>query len=81
MLKLTVILEDSFDEEQNEFLTKTFDLQLEHSLVSMSKWEAEHEKPFLSKDEKTPEEILDYVRAMTLTENVPDDIYDKRGGR
>lgn len=76
MLELKVIIEDSFDEERNEFLSKTFDLRLEHSLLSLSKWEAEYEKPFLSKDEKTPEEILAYVRAMTLTENVPDDVYD-----
>lgn len=50
-------------------------LQLEHSLVSVSKWEARWHKPFLSKQEKTDEEINDYVKCMTLTQNVPGEVY------
>ena len=53
------------------------ELQLEHSLVSLSKWESEFEKPFLGKGEKTPEEVLAYVRCMILTENPPGDFLQK----
>lgn len=50
-------------------------LQLEHSLVSISKWEAKWKKPFLSESPKTEEETLDYVRCMTLTQNVKPETY------
>lgn len=45
-------------------------LKLEHSLVSMSKWEAEHEKPFLAHNEMTESDMIDYIRCMTITQNV-----------
>ena len=61
---------DEFKEEFIPIMTKRQTLQLEHSLVSLSKWEAKWRKPFLSKDQKTPEEFMDYVRCMTLTQNV-----------
>lgn len=65
-----------WDEAKEEFVyLKEFPIQLEHSLLSISKWEAKWKKPFLSKDEKTSEEITDYVRCMTTTPNVPDDVY------
>lgn len=50
-------------------------IRLEHSLVSISKWERRWKKPFLSLKEKTAEEILDYIRVMTITQNVPEDFY------
>lgn len=78
MLKITVVLDEGYDEKQSQFVAlKTFDLELEHSLVSLSKWESEFCKPFLGKEDKTLEETIWYVIAMTMTENVPREIYDK----
>ena len=50
-------------------------LKLEHSLISISKWEAKWKKPFASADKKTYEETIDYIKCMTITPNVSDDIY------
>lgn len=52
-------------------------LLLEHSLISISKWEAKYKKPFLSNNEqKTREESLYYIKCMTLNKNIKDDIYN-----
>ena len=81
MLKIVVpatVIGEQFDERTNEFIpitTKTQTLQLEHSLVSLSKWEAKWRKPFLSKERRTAEESIDYVRCMTLTQNVDPNVY------
>ena len=71
------IPEGSFwDPIKEEFITvKAQKINLEHSLVSLSKWESKWEKPFLSKDNKTNEEILDYIRCMTITPNVDPNVY------
>lgn len=76
MLQIAIPSHEYFDERTNEFITvKGQVLQLEHSLVSISKWEAKWNKPFLSKEKKTVEEFLDYVRCMTLTQNVNPMVY------
>lgn len=78
MLKITVPPTEQWDSGKREFVyTKGQTLQLEHSLVSISKWESKWEKAFLSNttDAKTEEETLDYVRCMTITQNVNPLIY------
>ena len=45
-------------------------------MVSLSKWESKWCKPFLSKQEKTTEETIDYIRCMTLTQNVDPEVYN-----
>ena len=76
MLQITVPATELFDEVSQEFIsTKEQTLKLEHSLVSLSKWESKWNKPFVSKKDKTTEEILDYIRCMTLTQNVDPNVY------
>ena len=77
MLQLVIPLgPEIFDDEKQEFVTPdTKTLQLEHSLVSLSKWESKWCKPFFSKEEKTPEETIDYIKCMTITQNVKDEVY------
>lgn len=76
MLRLIVPEKELYDERTGLFVrTKKQVLQLEHSLVSLSKWESKWHKPFLSKNDKSGEEMLDYIRCMTITQNVPDEVY------
>ena len=75
MLQLNVLLSESYDEKNSSFLMETRTLKLEHSLVSLSKWESKYEKPFLSNETKTSEEILDYIRMMDLEEETPPEIF------
>ena len=76
MLQITVPAGTLWDERIEEFVsTKEQTLQLEHSLVSLSKWESKWHKPFLSDKEKTFEETIDYIRCMTITQNVKPEVY------
>jgi hypothetical protein len=77
MLQITIPAVELWDERKQEFvITKEQTLQLEHSLVSISKWESKWCKPFLSKQEKTNEETLDYIKCMTITQNVDPEVYN-----
>jgi len=78
VLTLPVYGPESYDEKTESFVVPVlFKLELEHSLVSLSKWEAHFEKPFLGPAEKTNEEILWYIKAMVLTPNLPEDFASK----
>lgn len=77
MLRITIPAVEQWDEIKQEFVTrKEQTLSLEHSLVSLSKWESKWCKAFLTKQEKTIEETLDYIKFMTLTQNVDPEVYN-----
>lgn len=77
MLQITIPAIEQWNERQQEFIqTKEQTLQLEHSLVSLSKWESKWNKAFLSKTDKTYEETLDYIKCMTITQNVDPNVYN-----
>ena len=76
MLQITIPARESYDEKNNEFVSiPEQTLKLEHSLVSLSKWESKWCKCFFSKEPKSTEETLDYIRCMTLTQNVKPEVY------
>lgn len=76
MLKVTIPETELFDNKTNEFIiVKSQTLTLEHSLVSISKWESKWHVPFISSKEKTVAQTLDYIRCMTLTQNVDPLVY------
>ena len=76
MLTITIPEQEAWNEITEQFeYTKETKLQLEHSLVSISKWESKWHIPFLGTDNKTNEQMLDYIRCMTITQNVPEETY------
>ena len=78
MLQITIPETELYDEINNTFIiTEETTLQLEHSLISISKWESKWHRSFLSRREKTYEETVDYIKCMTLTPNVDDDVYNR----
>ena len=79
MLEIIVPGREDWDERTNQFVyEKPTLLRLEHSLLSLSKWESKWHKPFLDESKpKTQEETLDYIRCMTLTQGVDPSVYDR----
>lgn len=78
MLQITVPALEGWDESKQEFVNyKAQTLQLEHSLIAISKWESKWHKPFLVKEQKTREETLDYIKCMTITQNVDPEVYNR----
>lgn len=76
MLKVTIPSTELWDEQTQEFITsKEQTLTLEHSLVSVSKWESKWCKPFLTKESKTMDEYIDYIKCMVITQNVDPDVF------
>ena len=80
MLVLKIPEQEYFDQATNEFVScKACTLKLEHSLVSISKWESKWKKPFLTDKEKSTAEFIDYIRCMTINQDVPDEVYKLMG--
>ena len=80
MLQITIPETELFDEARQEFIyvNKPVTLTLEHSLVSISKWESKWKKRYITDendDQKTAEEVIDYIRCMTITQNVDPNVY------
>jgi hypothetical protein len=75
------LIVEEFNDETSEFVYTTLEeaqtLELEHSLVTLSKWESKWCKPFLSNNNTSDEELLDYVKIMTVTPNVAPDVYNR----
>lgn len=78
MLKLTIVGTEFYDEATETFTSVgDVDLELEHSLLSLSKWESKFKRPFLNRDHKSVEEVLYYIEAMIITPNFPYDILQR----
>lgn len=76
MLKLDIPDLEGWDEIHERFIyTKAVTLTFEHSLVSISKWESKWKKPYLLEAKKTEEELIDYFKCMTITQNVDPMVY------
>ena len=78
MLKIVVPKSEFYDEQKNEFVSvKEQMITMEHSLVSISKWESKWHIPFFNgiNSNKTNEQVIDYIRFMTLTQNVDPNVY------
>jgi hypothetical protein len=76
MLTITIPDQELYNEATEEFVNvKGRELRLEHSLVSLSKWESKFHKPFLTKEDKTRPETIEYIKCMTITQHVDDDFY------
>lgn len=78
MLEIIVPSTEYYDNKNNLFIySNEQKLVLEHSLVSISKWESRWKKPYSYDSNKTPEEFIDYIRCMTITQNVDDKVYSR----
>lgn len=79
MLKIVVPAWEDWDPVQQKFIHgKETKLMLEHSLISISKWEAKYKKPYLTEEPKTAEEALDYIKFMTIlnpNKELSDEVY------
>ena len=58
-----------------EYLTKEYTIRLEHSLISVSKWETIYKKPYIT-TKMNSREFVDYVKCMTINQDVPDLAYE-----
>jgi len=79
MLKVTILGTEGFDNETQKFVPPTDNIviDLEHSLLAVSKWESKYEKPFLQAGKKTSMEIYDYIKAMIVDPDVDPDVLDR----
>lgn len=77
MLEIDIVYNETFDESTNKFMSDRIRVMLEHSLVSMSKWESHWEEPFLGKGDKTSEQTISYVRMMVLNTDLPPEVFQE----
>lgn len=78
MLSIVIGDEEFFDESTNKFVRSGGQVvEFEHSLISLSKWESKHQKPFLGAGEKTSDEILDYIQFMVISPGVTSEILSR----
>lgn len=78
MLKVIIEAQEYFDESKREFFTADeVVVELEHSLLSLSKWESKYQKPFLSGEKKTLEEARGYLKAMVISSDVDPDVLER----
>ena len=78
MLRLVIVTAEGFDDSTSQFVeAETAVVELEHSLVSLSKWESKWEVPFLGNQKKTTEQTLDYVRMMFSGDDFPEGLLEK----
>lgn len=78
MLEIDVVLDENFDELNNNFVVgRSVKVRLEHSLSSMSKWESVWEEPFLGKKDKTHKQTLSYIEMMILNDDLPSGVFQK----
>lgn len=78
MLKIVVGGTEAYDEASSQFVRQGGSvIELEHSLLSVSKWESKHEKPFLSKAPKTEEEVFSYLECMAQAPDLPPEIFSQ----
>ena len=75
-LSITIPGKELYDEETGLFITiKDTTVVMEHSLLSISKWESKWHKPYLSREPKTNEENIDYLRCMCLTQGIDPKVF------
>jgi hypothetical protein len=76
MLEIMIPANELFIESTQSFVTiHETTIRLEHSLVAISKWESKWHKPFLDKNDKTNDELIDYIRCMCITQNVASETF------
>lgn len=76
MLQITVKSAQMFDEKNNSFIDVSDTVvNLEHSLLAISKWESIYKKPYLIKQEFNTQETIDYIKCMCLNNDIPDDVF------
>jgi hypothetical protein len=82
VLRLTVVTAEGFDDSTSTFVdASSVTLELEHSLLSLSKWESKWEVPFLGDQVKTNEQVLDYVRMMSSSGEIPPEVLSRMGSK
>lgn len=78
MLSLIIEGKETWDPDREEFLYENLcEIKMEHSLVSISKWESKYHISFLGTDEKTSEQMIDYIKFMIVNKNVNDEAFNK----